>query len=124
MEEEEKEKRKLPSINTLKNRIKKALKNQSSYSEGIEILIEQTAGNLYAYGLALRDVEGLDESFVIEKTREGNEKLAPHPAIGIMRNQSEMIRKQLRELRLTLATVGGIDGDEMDDIINSVDSLK
>lgn len=116
--------KKLASINTLKNRLKKALKNQGSYSEGIEILIEQTAGNLYAYNLALRDIEDLEESFVVEITREGNEKLAPHPAIGIMRNQSEMIRKQLRELRLTLATVEGIDGDEMDDLIDSVESVR
>lgn len=121
---EEKEKRKLTSINALKNRLKRALKKQGSYSEGIEILIEQTAGNLYAYHLALRDVEELEESFVIEITREGNEKLAPHPAIAIMRHQSEMIRKQLRELRLTLSTVEGIDGDEIDDFYKTHEDVK
>lgn len=119
----EKEKKKLTSINTLKNRLKKALKNQGSYSDGIDILIEQTAGNLYAYNLALRDVEDLPESFVIEITREGNEKLAPHPAIAIMRNQSEMIRKQLRELRLTLATIEGIEGDELDELYKEVEGI-
>lgn len=119
----EKEKKKLSSINALKNRLKRALKKQGSYSEGIEILIEQTAGNLYAYHLALRDIEELDESFVVEVTREGNEKLAPHPAIGIMRNQSEMIRKQLRELRLTLATIEGVEGDELDELYKQVEGI-
>lgn len=120
----EKEKKKLTSINTLKNRLKKALKNQGSYSDGIDILIEQTAGNLYAYNLALRDVEDLEESFVIEITREKNEKLTPHPAIGVMRNQSEMIRKQLRELRLTLSTLEGVDGDELDDMYKEIEAIK
>lgn len=120
----EKEKKKLTSINTLKNRLKKALKNQGSYSDGIDILIEQTAGNLYAYNLALRDVEDLEESFVIELTRENNEKLTPHPAIGVMRNQSEMIRKQLRELRLTLSTLEGVDGDELDDMYKEIEAIK
>lgn len=122
---EEKEKKKIPSINALKNRLKRALKNDGSYSEGIEILIEQTAGNLYIYNLALRDVEELTESFVVEKSREGHDKKVPHPAIAIVRNQSEMIRKQLRELRLTLATAdGGGDNDEIDalyEIVNSVE---
>lgn len=122
---EEKEKKKIPSINALKNRLKRALKNDGSYSEKIEILIEQTAGNLLAYHLAVRDIENLEESFVVEITREGNEKLAPHPAIGIMRNQSEMIRKQLRELRLTLATAeGGGDNDAIDELYESVNSVE
>lgn len=116
--------KKLTSINTLKKRIKTALESQGNYSDGIDILVEQTAGNLYAYNLALRDVENLEESFVIEITREGNEKLAPHPAIGIMRNQSEMIRKQLRELRLTLATVEGMGDDDFNNLIDEVNSIE
>lgn len=121
---EEKKAKKIAGINTIKKRLKKALEKQGSYNEGIDTLIETTAGNLYAYYLALRDVETLDESFVIEKTREGNEKLAPHPAIKIMREQTEMVRRQLRELRLTLATAEGMSDDEMDDLYDSVNGVE
>lgn len=116
--------KKIAGINTIKKRLKKALEDQGSYTEGIDTLIETTAGNLYAYYLALRDVEELDSSFVEEVTREGNVKLAPHPAIKVVRDQSEMIRKQLRELRLTLATVESVNGDDMDDLIDSVNSIE
>lgn len=122
---EEKKVKKIVGINTIKKRLKNALEKQGSYNEGIDTLIETTAGNLYAYYLALRDVETLDESFVIEITREGNEKLAPHPAIKIMREQTEMVRKQLRELRLTLATTEGAgDDDEINDLYDSVNGVE
>ena len=115
--------KKIAGINTIKKRLKTALENQGNYIEGIETLIEITAGNLYAYYLALRDVEELEASFVEEITREGNIKLAPHPAIKTVRDQSEMIRKQLRELRLTIATVEGVSDDDMDDLMDSVNSV-
>lgn len=121
---EEKKVKKIVSINTIKKRLKTALENRGSYSDGIDILIETTAGNLYAYYLALRDVEALDKSFVEEKTREGNIKLVSHPAIKTLNDQSEMIRKQLRELRLTLATDEGMDSDELDDFMDEVENVK
>lgn len=116
--------KKIVGINTIKKRLKNALEKQGSYNEGIDTLIETTAGNLYAYYLALRDVETLDESFVTEITREGNEKLAPHPAIKTLRDQSEIVRKQLRELRLTIATADGADNDELSDLIDEVNSIE
>jgi hypothetical protein len=115
---------KIAGINTIKKRLKKALENQGSYTEGIDTLIEMTAGNLYAYYLALRDVEYLETSCVIEITREGNEKPAAHPAIKILREQSEIVRRQLRELRLTIATMEGIGDDEFSDLIDEVNNVK
>lgn len=114
----------IASINIIKKRLKKALKKQGSYTEGIDTLIETTAGNLYAYYLAVRDIEELETSFVTEITREGNEKLAPHPAIKVVRDQSEIIRRQLRELRLTLATAEGMGDDDMDDLMDSVNNVE
>ena len=116
--------KKLPSINTIRKKLKKVLENQGNYSEGIDTIIEITAGNLYAYYLALRDVEALGESFVEEITREGNIKLAPHPAIKTLRDQSEMIRRQLRELRLTLSTAEGSANDELEDLIEEVNNVE
>lgn len=111
-------------INRIKARIRKALKDQGSYSKDMESIIELTAGNFVVYYLALQDVEALAETYVVEITREGNEKLSPHPAIKVLRDQSEMIRRCLRELRLTLATVEGGNDDEMSDLINSVNSVE
>ena len=116
--------KKIPGVNTIKKKLKIALENQGNYIEGIDTLIEVTAGNLYAYYLALRDVEELEFSYVTELTRELNVKLSPHPAIKTMREQSEMIRRQLRELRLTISTVEGIGDDEMNDLIDSVNSIE
>lgn len=116
--------KKIESINSIKKRLKTALENQGNYIEGIDILIEITARNLYAYYLAVRDVEELETSCVEEITREGNIKLAPHPAIKIARDQSEIIRRQLRELRLTIATVEGGSGDDMDDLMGAVNSIE
>lgn len=116
--------KKIAGINTIKKRLKTALEKQGSYTEAIDVLIEITAGNLYAYYLALRDIEDLDESFVTETTREGNDKLVAHPAIKTLRDQSEMIRRQLRELRLTLATAEGIGSDEMDDLMDTVNNVE
>lgn len=121
---EEKKVKKIVSINTIKKRLKNALENQGSYNEGIDTLIETTAGNLYAYYLARRDVESLDESFVVEVTREGNKKLMPHPAIKTMKEQSEMVRRLLRELRLTLSTADGMGGDEIDDFEDEVNGVR
>ena len=115
---------KITGINTIKKRLKKDLENQGSYNEGLDTLIEMTAGNIYAYYLARKDVEILKESFVVEITREGNEKLAPHPAIKIMREQTEMVRRNLRELKLTLTTADGMGDDEIDDFMDEVNGVK
>jgi hypothetical protein len=86
-------------------------------------MIEITAGNLYAYYLIVKDVESLTTTDIIEKTREGNDKKRTAPVIRELREQSEMARRCLRELRLTIATVEGINDDDMDDLMNSVNSV-
>jgi hypothetical protein len=116
--------KRIASIGTIKKRLKAALDKQGNYIEGVDALIEITAGNLYTYYLALRDVEGLEASYVEEVTREGNTKSTPHPAIKIVREQSEMLRRCLRELRLTIATVEGGNGDDIDNLINTVDCAE
>lgn len=116
--------KKIASINSIKKRLKKVLENQGNYIEGIDTLLETTAGMLHVYFLAMNDIESLESSFVEEITREGNIKLAPHPAIKVAREQAEMVRRQLRELRLTIATVEGVNDDDMDDLMDSVNSVE
>ncbi|MBF0577730.1 P27 family phage terminase small subunit [Dysgonomonas sp. GY617] len=116
--------KKITSINSIEKRLKKTLENQGSYNEGIDTLIEITAGNLYAYYLARRDVEALASSFIEEKTREENIKRVEHPAIKTLRDQGENVRKQLRELRLTIATAEGMGIDDLTDLIDEVNNVK
>ncbi|MDR2057647.1 MAG: hypothetical protein LBP83_05090 [Dysgonamonadaceae bacterium] len=108
---------------TLASRIKKTLKEQGSYFTGLDAMIEITAGNMYAYFLIMDDVESLDSAEITEKTREGNDKKRIHPAIRELRDQSEMVRRCLRELRLTIATVEGVSDDDMGDLMDSVNSV-
>ena len=121
---EEKQKKKITGINIIKKRLKKILENQGNYSEGIDTLLEITAGNIYDYKLARRDIEELEATFIEETTREGHVRLVEHPVFKTARLCSENIRKMLRELRLTTATAEGFDDDEMDDLINSVNDIE
>lgn len=114
----------MEKLSDIKNRIKEALKNANEYSESMDMLIEITAGNMRAYQIALADIENIENSYVSETTRENNVKLSPHPAFKILIEESEMIRKCLRELRLTLSTAVGGDGDELDEMIKTVNDTK
>lgn len=87
-------------------------------------MIEITAGNLYAYFLIMKDVEDLKAASITEKTREGHDKKQADPVLRALREQTDEVRKCLRELKLTLATVAGVNDDEMDDLIDSVNSVE
>ena len=117
------EDKKIVEKSTLITRIKKILKDRGDYFPGLDFMIEITAGNLYAYYLIMKDVENLTSTEITEKTREGHDKKRTNPAIRELRDQSEMARRCLRELRLTIATVEGVSDDEVTDIINEVNAV-
>ena len=118
------EERRITKVSTIKSRLKKSLKDQGDYISSMDFMIEITAGNLYAYFLILKDVEELKLSTIVEKTREGNDKKQAEPALRALREQTDEVRKCLRELKLTLATVTGVNDDEMDDLMNAVNSVE
>ena len=105
------------------SKIKKILKKQGSYFPGLDFMIEITAGNLYAYYLLVKDVENLDTVEVTELTREGNEKKRAHPALRELRVQAEEVRKCLGDLGLTVSTAKGVNNDDIDELIKSVNSI-
>ena len=105
-------------------RIKKVLKEQGNYTPDLEFMIEITAGNIYAYRLIMQDVQALSGSTHVEITRELNVKKFVEPALRALREQTESVRKCLRELRLTLASVEGAGDDELDDMIDAVNNIK
>lgn len=108
----------METIVTIKSRIRKALKNQNTYSKDLETCIAMAAGSYYAFLLAQEDVGKLTTTFVEEKTREGNSKLVPHPAFKVLKDTQEMVRRSLRELGLTLGTLSTGDNDPMEDMLD------
>lgn len=108
----------METIVTIKSRIRKALKNQNTYSKDLETCIAMAAGSYYAFLLAQEDVGKLTTTFVEEKTREGNSKLVPHPAFKVLKDTQEMVRRSLRELGLTLGTLSTGDNDPLDDMLD------
>jgi hypothetical protein len=118
------EEKKVLKKSTLISRIKKILKDQGDYFPGLDFMIEITAGNLYAYYIIIRDVEALTNTEITEVTREGNEKKKTHPVLAELRKQTETVRRCLRELKLTLATIEGVSDDEMEDLMSSVNDVK
>ena len=108
----------METIVTIKSRIRKALKNQNTYSKDLETCIAMAAGSYYAFLLAQEDVGKLTTTFVEEKTREGNSKLVPHPAFKVLTDTQEMVRRSLRELGLTLGTLSTGDNDPLEDMLD------
>ena len=111
-------------INKIASRIKKILKEQGTYFPGLDFMIEIMAGNMYAYYKIIKDVKDLSTTDVVEITREGNPKKRVHPLFRELREQSEEVRRCLRELKLTISTVDGIADDDMGDLIDSVNSIE
>lgn len=114
----------MATIGTFRNRIKRALKAQNNYSKEMDSAIYLAAGNLFAYELALKDLEGLERTYVEEVSREGNVRLVPHPAFKTFKDVSESVRRSLRELQLTLATLeGSTEDDELDKLVNAINGV-
>lgn len=108
----------MEKITNIKSRIRKALKNQNTYSKDLETCISMAAGSYFAFLLAQRDIENLTCTFLTEITREGNKKMVPHPAFKVLKDTQEMVRRSLRELGLTLGTLSTGDNDPLEDMLD------
>lgn len=116
--------KKITSLNTIKKRLKKALEEQHSYSEGLDTLIETTAISIQSLYEISSERLLMSQPTLVEKSREGNERTVANPLYKMQIEYIEQVRKQLRELRLTLDTVTGVDGDELDDMYKEIESIK
>lgn len=111
------------SLKSIEQKIRKAMKEQKTYSAAMEIPISLAAGSYMAYLKARNDVEDLDACCEMRVSREGHVYKVPNPEFMIMRDMAEITRKYLRELRLTRATIeGGGDDDEVDQLVNDVNA--
>lgn len=117
----------MSDLKKIENNIRKALKQQGTYSKDMDTAIYLAAVNIMALNIAVKDIQDLETTVIEEKSRENNIKLVAHPAFKVLDTTSEAVRKCLRELRLTLATVEAVDDDSEDGInglIDAVDSVK
>ena len=115
----------MESVKKIKKAIVTALKQQGTYSEDMDTCIHLCASTFQALQLAQEDIEKLPSTCVEEVTREGNIKLAPHPAFKVLVSTGEITRRSLRELGLTISSVAGTSGeDDVEDLIESVQKLK
>lgn len=106
---------------SIEQKLRKAMKEQDTYSPAMEFTITIAAGLLLGFYKARSDVEELTGCCTTRLSREHNEYKVPHPEFKMMADLAEQIRKYLRELRLTRATIeNGADEDDVDQLINAV----
>ena len=115
----------MSTLKTIKNKIRKSLREQQNYSKSMELAIELAAANYIVFELAIDEIENLDSTFVTEVSREGASRLMPHPAFKVFKDASETLRKSLRELQMTLQTLQGVtEDDELEKLIDKVENVK
>lgn len=111
------------TLKSIEQKLRKAMKDQKTYSAAMEISIGLAAGSLLAFFKAREDVEKLGECCSIRMSREHHEYKVPHPEFKMMLDAAEQSRKYLRELRLTRATIeGGSDEDDVDRLVKEVEA--
>ena len=114
----------MDKVSTIKTKIRKALKNQGTYTKDLETCIGMAAGSYYTFLLAQKDIENLECTYVIEYSREDKERMVPHPAFKVMKDSQEMTRKSLKELGLTLSTLISDDTDEFDRLVKKINEVE
>lgn len=111
----------MSTLDDIKEIIRASMETQGTYTPELDLCIELCAGSYLAFKIALSDIsKSRMKSFVKEKSREGNTKLAAHPSFKVLFDSLEVTRKQLRELGLTLQTLASGEDDEVTDLINEV----
>lgn len=96
--------------------ITKTLKQNGTYSRGLDIQITSLASAMRNLDMANEQIDGLTETTVYETTRYG-EKLAPHPVFKIAKEAQELITRQMKALGLTAVDLsGGGDDDPLADL--------
>lgn len=108
----------------IKEKIREALKLQGNYSESLEILIDSTAETYYLKSMAFRDAKKAKSTFYEEITREGNTKLVMHPAVKAYNMYKASLNKDLRDLGLTQTSLSNLEDDELEELIDDVESVK
>lgn len=112
----------MESYDSIVKKLRKAMREQGTYSKAMEISISLAAGSYMAYLKACDAIKDMDICSE-RKSREGHVYKIINPEFTVMVDMAEQTRKALRELRLTRATIeSGSDEDEVDQLIKEVEN--
>lgn len=114
----------IPTIASIVAKIRRALRNQGTYTEDLDIAVRTTAGAYRAFLIAQNDVSELERTYYETKSREGNVKYVPHPAIKTMKDAQDMVLDGLKTLGLTLQSLSTTDYDPLDKLMEDVGSIR
>lgn len=113
----------VPSVAELEEKIKKALKNQQTYSESLDIAITFAAGNYHSYLKTLASINKRAKVMYSVLTREGSKAYKIFPDIEHLPAISRALKDSLKSLGLTLDTLESIDNDQLDNLTDKVGAL-
>ena len=100
--------------------IRKALKAQSSYSEGLEFAITVAAGNYHSYLKCLASMSKRAKVMYPVLTREGSRAYKIYPDIEHLPTISKALKESLKSLGLTLDTIEVTDDDPLETLNGKV----
>lgn len=99
------------TVNEYVKEITKTLKENKTYSRGLDMQILSLASAMRNLEMANNQIDGLTETTVWETTRYG-EKLAPHPVFKIAKEAQELVTRQMKALGLTVDELAGNTEDD------------
>lgn len=108
-------------VSEYKTDITKALRAANKYSKGLDTQILSLASALRTLDMANDDIDKLEETTILEKTRYG-EKRAPHPVFKIQKDAQDSVTRQMKALGLTAEELTGFD--EEDPLIDLTKKVK
>ena len=104
------------SVADYKKEITRQLKENGTYSKGLDAQITSLASAMRNLEMANAEIDTLTETTVWEQTRYG-QKLAPHPVFKIAKEAQELITRQMKALGMTVEELNaGVDEDPLVDI--------
>ena len=104
------------SVADYKKEITRQLKENGTYSKGLDAQITSLASAMRNLEMANAEIDTLTETTVWEQTRYG-QKLAPHPVFKIAKEAQELITRQMKALGMTFEELNaGVDEDPLVDI--------
>lgn len=110
-------------IKDIEQKLRRAMRQQGTYSKAMDITISLAAGSYMAYLMARDEVSRLPSVCTTRTSREGNVYKVVNPEFAVMQDAAEQTRKALRELRLTRATIeAGSEDDDVDKLIKEVEN--
>ncbi len=94
-------------VENIKRHIRNVLKNSGGYDVTLGYQIELVATDILLYRKIREAVQSLDTVTITEKSREGNDRIKPHPLIFELREQSKVVSRGLDMLMMNIKSKKG-----------------